>query len=178
MTRGTSVSSWLPGHMRTPIRPVACIDMLSEGTVSTLCSGRLGQPLRVVTSEFAQSVMPWRPSRRNKVVDSGLGCLGFCLEAPEVMSDLKASSSFVQIINSIKQRSLGADSPSAGQNFHVLYGTRRFITVFTRARHWTLPWASWIQSTTSRSVSLRPSLMLSWARWVHSTVTLLISFNI
>jgi hypothetical protein len=25
------------------------------------------------------------------------------------------------------------------------YGTRRFITVFTQARHWTLSWASWIQ---------------------------------
>jgi len=28
-----------------------------------------------------------------------------------------------------------------------LYGTRRFITVFTKARQWTISWASWIQST-------------------------------
>jgi len=25
------------------------------------------------------------------------------------------------------------------------HGNRRFITVFTKARHWTLSWASWIQ---------------------------------
>jgi hypothetical protein len=33
--------------------------------------------------------------------------------------------------------------------FPVSYGTRRFITVFTRARHWSLHTARWIQSTPS-----------------------------
>jgi len=32
----------------------------------------------------------------------------------------------------------------------AFYGTRRFITVFTRARQLCLSWARWIQSTTSQ----------------------------
>jgi hypothetical protein len=31
------------------------------------------------------------------------------------------------------------------KNILLSYGTRRFITVFTQARHWNLSWASWIQ---------------------------------
>jgi hypothetical protein len=31
----------------------------------------------------------------------------------------------------------------------AFYGTRRFITVFTRPRHWSLTWARWNQSTLS-----------------------------
>jgi hypothetical protein len=47
------------------------------------------------------------------------------------------------------------------QKFPALYGTRRFITVSTRARHWTLSWAKWIQSTVSHSNSLISTLILS-----------------
>jgi hypothetical protein len=43
----------------------------------------------------------------------------------------------------------------------VSYGTRRFITVFTKARYWTLSWASWIQFAPSIPISLRSILMLS-----------------
>jgi hypothetical protein len=32
------------------------------------------------------------------------------------------------------------------KKFSALYGTRMFITVFTRARDWSLLWAKWIQS--------------------------------
>jgi hypothetical protein len=39
--------------------------------------------------------------------------------------------------------------------FPAFYGTRRFFTVFTRARHWSVSWASWIQSTRSHAISLR-----------------------
>jgi hypothetical protein len=42
-----------------------------------------------------------------------------------------------------------------------LYGKRRFITVLTKARHWTLSWASRIYFTSSIPVSLRSLLMLS-----------------
>jgi hypothetical protein len=42
-----------------------------------------------------------------------------------------------------------------------LYGTRRFIAMFTKARHWTLSWASWIQFASSIPISLRSILMLS-----------------
>jgi hypothetical protein len=34
-------------------------------------------------------------------------------------------------------------------------GTRRFITMFTSARHWSLSWALWIQSAPSQPISLR-----------------------
>jgi hypothetical protein len=36
-------------------------------------------------------------------------------------------------------------SLSLSKNILLSYGTRRFITVFTQARHWTLSWASWNQ---------------------------------
>jgi hypothetical protein len=32
--------------------------------------------------------------------------------------------------------------------FPAFYGTRRFIIMFTTARHWSLSWARWIQFTT------------------------------
>jgi hypothetical protein len=47
------------------------------------------------------------------------------------------------------------------KKFPAFYGTRRFITVFTRTRHWSLSWARWIQSTPSHTVSLRSILMLT-----------------
>jgi hypothetical protein len=49
-----------------------------------------------------------------------------------------------------------ANSHSACQIISCfLYGTRRFITVLTEARYWTLSWASRIQLAPSISVSLR-----------------------
>jgi len=33
------------------------------------------------------------------------------------------------------------------RKFPAFYGTRRFITAFTRVRHCSLSWARWIQST-------------------------------
>jgi hypothetical protein len=36
----------------------------------------------------------------------------------------------------------------------VFYGTRIFITVFSSTCHWNLSWASWIQYTTSRLISV------------------------
>jgi hypothetical protein len=40
------------------------------------------------------------------------------------------------------------------KNFPAFYRTRRFITVFTRALHWSLSWAISIQSIPSHPVSL------------------------
>jgi hypothetical protein len=54
------------------------------------------------------------------------------------------------------------DSHSVCQKIpSFLYGTRRFITVFTIASHWTLFWASRIQFSPSIPISLRSNLMLS-----------------
>jgi hypothetical protein len=47
------------------------------------------------------------------------------------------------------------------KNFPAFYGTRRFITVFTRALHWSLSWARSIQSVPSHPISLRSILILS-----------------
>jgi hypothetical protein len=55
-----------------------------------------------------------------------------------------------------------ADCHSACQKISCfLYGTRMFITVFTKFRHWTRSWASQIQFASSIPVSLRSILMLS-----------------
>jgi len=53
------------------------------------------------------------------------------------------------------------------KKFTAFYRTRRFITVFTTAWHWSLFWATWIQSTThSHPVSLRSiSVFPSTARY-------------
>jgi hypothetical protein len=42
----------------------------------------------------------------------------------------------------------------SSKNIPLSYGTRRFITVFTKARHWTLSWASRIQFAPSIPISL------------------------
>jgi len=47
------------------------------------------------------------------------------------------------------------------KKFPSFYGTRRFITVFTWARHWSVSWAKFIQPTSSYSFSLRSILILS-----------------
>jgi hypothetical protein len=46
-------------------------------------------------------------------------------------------------------------------NFPTLYGPWRFITVFTRAIHWSLSWARRIQSIPPHPTSLRSILILS-----------------
>jgi hypothetical protein len=47
------------------------------------------------------------------------------------------------------------------KNFPAFYRTRKFITVFTRARHWSLFWARSIQFIQSHPISLRSILILS-----------------
>jgi len=47
------------------------------------------------------------------------------------------------------------------KKFPKLYGTRRFITAFTIARHLSPSWASWIQSTPLHPTSWRSILILS-----------------
>jgi hypothetical protein len=47
------------------------------------------------------------------------------------------------------------------KNFPAFYGTRRFITVFTRALHRSLSWAISIKSIPPHPISLRSNLLLS-----------------
>jgi hypothetical protein len=44
------------------------------------------------------------------------------------------------------------------KNFPAFYGNRRFITVFTRAVHWSLSWVRSIQSISSHPISVRSIL--------------------
>jgi hypothetical protein len=46
--------------------------------------------------------------------------------------------------------------------FPAFYRTWRFITVFTRPRHWSLSWVRCIQTTSSNPISGRSSLILSF----------------
>jgi hypothetical protein len=46
------------------------------------------------------------------------------------------------------------------KKFTVFYGTKVFITAFTRARHWPQSWARWIQATTSHPIYPRSILIL------------------
>jgi len=51
------------------------------------------------------------------------------------------------------------DSYSACQRIACwLYGAWRFITMFTKAHHWTLFWTSWIQFAPSTPMSWRSIL--------------------
>ena len=51
--------------------------------------------------------------------------------------------------------------PQPVNKFPSFYTIRRFITVFTTARHLSLSWARWIQSTPSRAMPLTLLLILS-----------------
>jgi hypothetical protein len=51
--------------------------------------------------------------------------------------------------------------PQLLKNFPICYGARRFITVFLRARHWSLSWARFIQSIISHIIFLTYILILS-----------------
>jgi hypothetical protein len=50
------------------------------------------------------------------------------------------------------------------KNLPAFYGTRRFITVFTRALHWFLSWARSTQSTPSHPISLS-YILLTFCLW-------------
>jgi hypothetical protein len=55
------------------------------------------------------------------------------------------------------------EKPTVAQplkNFPTFYGTRRFITLFARARHWSLSWARWIQSISPYPISRKPISVL------------------
>jgi hypothetical protein len=54
-----------------------------------------------------------------------------------------------------------ATSHSATREFLNFFGTQRFITMFTRALHWSLSCDRWIQSMPPHSVSQRPILISS-----------------
>jgi hypothetical protein len=55
----------------------------------------------------------------------------------------------------------------------AFYETRKFITVFTKTRHWSLFWSWLIQSTPSRYIHLRHILILSFNLWIGPTNGLL-----
>jgi hypothetical protein len=67
-----------------------------------------------------------------------------------------------------KNPSSEATSRSASQEIRLLWKPK-FIAVFTRARHWSLSWAKWIQSTPSHPFSLKSTLILSNLQLLHES---------
>ena len=69
---------------------------------------------------------------------------------------------FILLTYSMEQSpSWKANGSAAGQEIPCIFGTRRFITVFTSARHLSLSWANSIQSPQSPPTSWRSILILS-----------------
>jgi hypothetical protein len=88
---------------------------------------------------------------------------------PSKASELLHAMSTPICERSKQMRLLGAEHYSGGggapvvqplRSFPALYGTRRFITAFTRALHWSLFWARTIQSTLFHPMSTSSILML------------------
>jgi hypothetical protein len=68
--------------------------------------------------------------------------------------------------------------PQLVRKFPVFYGTRKSITVFTKARQRSLCWVSWIQSTPSNPASLIHTLYCpSINVWVFRVVSFLQIFQ-
>jgi hypothetical protein len=64
------------------------------------------------------------------------------------------------------------------KTFPAFYGTRSFITVFTRVRHWSLFWARWIQSTPPHTIYLKSILILSfYLRLIFRIVSYFLGFS-
>jgi hypothetical protein len=61
------------------------------------------------------------------------------------------------------------------KDFPAFYGTRRFITVFTTALHWSPSWARSIQSIQPHPISLRSILILS-THFIFLVVSFLLAF--
>jgi hypothetical protein len=64
----------------------------------------------------------------------------------------------------------------ASQEIPTFYGTHRFITVFTRAYHWSLSCTKCIQSTPSHPISLRSILILSFNLHLGFPIKILYAF--
>jgi hypothetical protein len=68
----------------------------------------------------------------------------------------------------IRSNLLLLEKPPVAQllkNFATFYGTRRFITVFTRAQHRSLSWARWNQSVPPHFIYLRSVISLLSLFW-------------
>jgi hypothetical protein len=87
-------------------------------------------------------------------------CCGTALLFPELITVILKIEKFA--IRSFQRTKSMQQRPPL--EVPAFYGTRRFSTVFTRASHWPLPWAAWIQPVPFNTVSLRcifNSLLLS-----------------
>jgi hypothetical protein len=63
---------------------------------------------------------------------------------------------------------------SLSKNFPTFYGTRKFITMLTRALHWSLSWARLIQSMPPHLILLR-SILIFCHDWFFLALTFLLA---
>jgi hypothetical protein len=64
-----------------------------------------------------------------------------------------------------------ATSCLATKEFCNILRNPNLITMFTRAYHWSLSWATWIQSTPHHPISIRSTLILSFCHFLNVTYT-------
>jgi hypothetical protein len=110
----------------------------------------------------------WQTNYNIKIVLSayklkGNGNYLFCLYTHEELSLTKErSSTSGNLLTYLRSWALLEKLPLVQplKNFPAFYGTRRFITAFTRALHWSLSWARSSQSISSHPISLRSILIL------------------
>jgi hypothetical protein len=90
-------------------------------------------------------------------------CVTLCLHIPVRIHCmlLKQKGSYICNFITISMGQVLLDKPIVAQ-LVALYESLTFITVFTRARHWSLFWATWIQSMPSYRISLGSILILSF----------------
>jgi hypothetical protein len=67
-------------------------------------------------------------------------------KSPHVNQEWTISYQFVECFREYRAESLRNTVTQLFKKFPTLYGTRRFLTVFTKARHWSQFWASCLQS--------------------------------
>jgi hypothetical protein len=79
----------------------------------------------------------------------------------------------VRVTDSMQQSPWEASSRSGSQETPCLLWSPNFHYVFITARHWSLSWARWIQSTLSDSLPLRVIWMLSFDLQTYPPVRLL-----
>jgi hypothetical protein len=80
---------------------------------------------------------------------------------------LEIKATIWQLSNSTAQNpTWEGNNHSADKKKSPSYEARRFTTVFTRARQWTLPWARWILSTHPHYTALWSGLT-----WGHCSIS-------
>jgi len=127
------------------------------------CHPYLSDIFRDDASEGAWTIVPVNFHFIRWLYDNKSKCLIYILTLFKHPVN-RIHTKWLQLTNYSMEQSLFWEAKSHSVNqFPASYGTRNFITVFTRARHWLISSKSWaicVTSTPSRQIFLRSILML------------------